>query len=55
MIRLGIALALLLFAGWSRASGQDLPAMQGWNHAPAITSGGLAQTGCQFLATTGLS
>jgi hypothetical protein len=51
--RFGIALVVLLFAEWGGAQAQE-PAMQGWNHAPSITSGGLAQAGCQLLGTTGL-
>jgi hypothetical protein len=52
--RFGIALAALLLVAWDSAQAQE-SATQGWNHAPSITSGGLAQAGCQLLGTTGLS
>jgi hypothetical protein len=53
--RFGIALAvLLLLVAWGSAQAQE-SATEGWTPVPSITSGGLAQTGCQLLGTTGLS
>jgi len=52
--RFGIALAVLLVVEWGSAQGQE-SATEGWTPAPSITSGGLAQAGCQLLGTTGLS
>jgi hypothetical protein len=52
--RFGIALAVLLLVAWGGAQAQE-STTEGWTPVPSITSGGLAQTGCQLLGTTGLS